>query len=41
MSLTLSEIKTARIRDELITIKSLSYVNNKDFALLAYNAKYY
>ena len=41
MSLTLSEIKTAQISDELITIKSLSYVNNKYFALLAYNANYY
>nr|DAF50289.1 MAG TPA: hypothetical protein [Siphoviridae sp. ctBCr48] len=41
MSLTLGEIKTAQISDELITIKSLSYVNNKYFALLAYNANYY
>ena len=41
MSLTLSEIKTAQISDELVTIKNLSYVNNKYFALLAYNANYY
>lgn len=41
MSLTLSEIKTAQISDELITIKSLSYVNNRYFALLSYNANYY
>ncbi len=41
MSLTLSEIKTAQISDELITIKNLSYVNNKYFALLSYNANYY
>lgn len=41
MSLTLSEIKTAQISDELVTIKSLSYVNNKYFALLSYNANYY
>ena len=41
MSLTLSEIKTAQISDELVTIKKLSYVNNKYFALLAYNANYY
>ena len=41
MSLTLSEIKTAQISDELVTIKELSYVNNKYFALLAYNANYY
>ena len=32
MSLTLSEIKTAQISDELVTIKNLSYVNNKYFA---------
>ena len=41
MSSTLSEIKTAQISDELVTIKSLSYVNNKYFALLSYNANYY
>ena len=41
MSLTLSEIKTAQISDELVTIKKLSYVNNKYFALLSYNANYY
>ena len=41
MSLTLSEIKTAQISDELVTIKNLSYVNNKYFALLSYNANYY
>lgn len=41
LTLTLSEIKTAQISDELVTIKSLSYVNNKYFALLSYNANYY
>lgn len=41
MNLTLSDIKTAQISDELITIKNLSYVNNKYFALLSYNANYY
>ena len=41
MSLTLSEIKTAQISDELVRIKNLSYVNNKYFALLSYNANYY
>lgn len=41
MSLTLSEIKTAQFSDELVTIQNLSYVNNKYFALLAYNANYY
>lgn len=41
MSLTLSEIKTAQISDELIAIQSLSYVNNKYFALLAFDANYY
>ena len=41
MSLTLSEIKTAQISDELVPISKLSYVNNKYFALLAYNANYY
>lgn len=41
MSSTLSEIKTAQISDELVTIQELSYVNNKYFALLAYNANYY
>lgn len=41
MSLTLSEIKTAQISNELVTIQELSYVNNKYFALLAYNANYY
>ena len=41
MSLTLSEIKTAQISDESVAISKLSYVNNKYFALLAYNANYY
>ena len=41
MSSTLSEIKTAQISNELVTIQELSYVNNKYFALLAYNANYY
>lgn len=41
MSLTLSEIKTAQISDELVTINNLSYVNNKYFALLAFDANYY
>lgn len=41
MSLTLSEIKTAQISDELVRIQNLSYVNNKYFALLAHNANYY